>query len=340
LADLGKRSGVYRRLARAGLTLALTAGPVTAPADPLPAVDAAALPGTAEALLLATDQPGAQGGRAALPLAASPGQATLATPALQPGTVAVADGVTEVGGTPSAGSPPPVIVRSVTATAGTAQAQIPARVAQPTATLRSATSVGQDPVAPTPATTALTTPTQVAATPVAPTPVTPTPAVAPTLTPEGAPVPTQTAPALPAAYDDLGDLETFLIQYRSAIAGHPFDILSLTVDTTDSDRPYFVLSVASTETESVFGARSAEELVSYGRALLGDVKRYAGGGPCTIVIDSTYQASSTDACAVAQPWCQSGAHDAATNTWAVNWIYLWAGHTDGLDTLDVWNAAP
>lgn len=263
------------------------------------------------------------------------------------GTLEVAASVTPgVLGDTSAGSTPTAEATGVIVPVGTAAA-FPVGLTRTTATTSS--------VAPTASATARTQPAapgpNVTATPVAPTPAVPT-GVAPTLpaTPTVAP-PTVAQPTVasltavppptvtpPGRYEDLGDFEAFLELHRSSIADQPFEILSLTVDTSDAAMPYFVLAVEGNESADVFAAQTAADTLDYGRLLLGDIVRYIGGGSCTMVVNSIYQTASADACAAAAPWCQVGPKDESSGTWPVDWIYVRASYESGVSSVEAWNA--
>ena len=162
------------------------------------------------------------------------------------------------------------------------------------------------------------------------------PTVDPTETPVDNSGETPLPPTPSGTYDDLADLETFFRRYRSTIAGQPFDIVSLTMDTTDGAAPRFVLEVAGSETNDVFAARSAADLLDYGRGLLDDAKSYLGGAPCAVAIVSTYKTPNTDACSNTPSWCQVGAGDQAT----VTWTYVRGRYTGGPNALETWITGP
>jgi hypothetical protein len=163
-----------------------------------------------------------------------------------------------------------------------------------------------------------------------------TPPVDPTETPVDNAGETPPPPTPSGTYDDLADLETFFRLYRSTIAGQPFDIVSLTMDTTDSAAPRFVLEVAGSETNDVFAARSAADVLAYGRGLLDDAKSYLGGGHCAVAVVSTYETPNRDACSYSPAWCQVEAGDLAT----VTWTYVRGSYAGGPNTLETWIAGP
>jgi hypothetical protein len=173
-----------------------------------------------------------------------------------------------------------------------------------------------------------------------------TPAGVPTETPAG--VPTETSVPEPGetplppsgAFDDLPDLETYERIYRNAIAGQPFDIVSLTLDRTNRAIPRFVLEVAGGETRDVFAAQSAADVLGYGRGLLDDAKSYLGDEHCGIAVESSYETSNMDACSNKPAWCQVGAYDQSTGAWTVKWTYVRGSYTGGPYALEVWNNGP
>ena len=156
------------------------------------------------------------------------------------------------------------------------------------------------------------------------------------------PIPGETPlpPAPSGTFDDLPDFETYERIYRNTIAGQPFDIVSLTLDMTNGAIPRFVLEVAGSETQDVFAAQPATDVLDYGRRLLDDAKSYLGDEYCGIAVESTYKTSNRDACLNTPAWCQVGAYDQATNTWTVTWTYVRGSYTGGPYTLEVWNNGP
>jgi hypothetical protein len=170
-----------------------------------------------------------------------------------------------------------------------------------------------------------------------------TPTLGASVTPGPTPsVPTASATpiASPVSFEDLADLESFLLMQRSSIGGQSFGVLSLTADTSNAALPYFVLAVEGSETADMFVAQTAADTLDYGRLLLGDIVRYLGGGHCTVAVNSIYQAASADACAAATPWCQVGPYDDSSGTWTVDWIYVRASYENGVAAIEAWNSIP
>jgi hypothetical protein len=146
--------------------------------------------------------------------------------------------------------------------------------------------------------------------------------------PPGTPVPTP---------GDLPDFETYLRTNRNTVAGQPLDILSLTMDTTKGIVPRFVLEVAGSETNNVFAAQSAADVLEYGRHLLDDAKGYLGDEPCAIAVESSYRTSNSNECSNIPAWCQVGAYDQSAGTWTVTRTYVRGSFADGSDTIEAWN---
>ena len=67
----------------------------------------------------------------------------------------------------------------------------------------------------------------------------------------------------PGTFDDLPDFETYLRIYGNTIGGHLFDIVGLTMDMTEYRHPRFVLEVAGSETNNVFAAQPATDVLDY-----------------------------------------------------------------------------
>lgn len=167
-----------------------------------------------------------------------------------------------------------------------------------------------------------------------------TPTDDPTETPAANPGETPLPPPPLLSYDDLPDFETYLRMHRSAVAGQSFDIVSLALDTTNGAIPRFVLEVAGSETQDVFAAQPATDVLDYSRHFLDDAKRYLGDEYCAVAVESTYKASNKDACLNTPAWCQVGAYDQDTNTWSVTWAYARGSYIGGPYALEVWNNGP
>ncbi|MHB1319605.1 MAG: hypothetical protein ACYCYF_13400, partial [Anaerolineae bacterium] len=248
------------------LLMALISGPVAAPEDapPLAAdVNATVTADPLPASLTADEQPPAApvAASASAGADASTGDSALTTPApitenglptaqYSAGTVVSAPAVSIAGGALA----PETVAPAPTATV----ASMANEAAAPTAT------AGSVPVATAMPTTA----------PATETPAPPTAEATPTsaeLVPVPEATPTSAEEArVPLTFEDLADLESYLLLHRGSIGGQQLEILSLTVDTTDPAVPYFVLAVEGSESTDVFAVQTAADILDYGRLLLGD----------------------------------------------------------------------
>jgi hypothetical protein len=311
------------------------------------------------ALLLPTRDPGTPWPTGTPMPAATPGSNSLATNEAPP---APGESIAQPNNTIAAATPEPVenppLVRGLTGQATPLQAPV-GSTALPQSTVVPATPL---PSVKAGAAALVTTPTptlQAAAMPPIapdaseePPTETPEPVETSAVTPSETPSPTATTtpvanrgetpppPGPPATPGDIPDFEAFLRLSRNTISGQPLELVSLTMDVTTGAIPRFVLEVAGSETNDVFAAQPAAEVLSYGRRFLDDAKRYLGDEQCAIAVESTYVTSNKDACTGAPTWCRLGAYDQAANAWTVNWTYVRGSFTGGPYTMEAWNAAP
>ena len=139
-----------------------------------------------------------------------------------------------------------------------------------------------------------------------------------------------------AGFDDLADFADYLRARRTTVAGQPYEILALTMDEEPSTPRRFALTVAAGEGTDIFVEQTGEDLLTFGRDLLEDVKRYLGGAACEITVESTYAVTQTETCLAASGWCAVGAPEAADGAATITWTYLRGSHIDGVDTVEVW----